>query len=271
MQYRCLGDLRLSLKQGVNQTDSRESIQNENVHYIYHTNGMVRYLEEATGVSKDGLNQGDAWEKVTDLQLFEWCLPLLWKLYWKRLGTPGFLGSLVILTEVIFCSGLCTALAKDGKQTDSLHNILFFPHTFPLLALPLPQLRCIPILLPSRGKKWTYTYSLFCSSTFSGIYYDYRTLFLKSLIVFLFRSVFCRKCFMDALVFGSTTALKALVIIALSVGFMYGRLLCWNPQKSLHLLIYCFVTGLLNISTWHPPTEMPFVSFPSKAFTILKF
>lgn len=77
MQYRCLGDLRLSLKQGVNQRDSRESIQNENAHYVYPTNGMVRYLEEATGVSKDVLNQGDAWGEVTDLQLFECCLPLL--------------------------------------------------------------------------------------------------------------------------------------------------------------------------------------------------
>lgn len=56
MQHRCLGDLRLGLKQGVNQMRSRESMKNENIHHIYPTNGMVRYLEEATGVSKDGLN-----------------------------------------------------------------------------------------------------------------------------------------------------------------------------------------------------------------------
>lgn len=56
MQHRCLGDLRLGLKQGVNQMHSRESMKNKNIHCIYQTNGMARYLEEATGVNKDGLN-----------------------------------------------------------------------------------------------------------------------------------------------------------------------------------------------------------------------
>lgn len=78
------------------------------------------------------------------------------------------------------------------------------------------------------------------------MHYDYRTLFLKSLIVFLFRTLFYRKCFMDAFVLSSTAALKALAIAALLAGFLYGRFLFWNPQKSLHLLIYCFVTSVLN-------------------------
>jgi len=69
MQYRCPGNLILSLKQGVDQMNSSKFIQNENAHHIYPTNGMVRYLEEATRVSKDGLKHGDAWGKVTDLQL----------------------------------------------------------------------------------------------------------------------------------------------------------------------------------------------------------
>lgn len=54
MQDGYLGDLRL--KQGVNQRDSRQTIQNENAHYLYSTNGMVQYLEEATRVSKDDLS-----------------------------------------------------------------------------------------------------------------------------------------------------------------------------------------------------------------------
>lgn len=56
MQHRCLGDLRLGLKQGVNQMHSREGMKNENIHCIYQTNGMVRHLEETTAVSKDDLN-----------------------------------------------------------------------------------------------------------------------------------------------------------------------------------------------------------------------
>lgn len=47
---------------------------------------MVRYLEEATGMSKDVLNQGDAWGEVTDLQLFECCLPFLYGSYTKEAG-----------------------------------------------------------------------------------------------------------------------------------------------------------------------------------------
>ncbi|CAM9923339.1 unnamed protein product, partial [Bubo scandiacus] len=36
---------------------------------------------------------------------------------------------------------LSRTLAENGKQIVSLHSILFFPHTLPLLTRPLPQLK----------------------------------------------------------------------------------------------------------------------------------
>lgn len=137
-----------------------------------------------------------------------------------------------------------------------------FP-TFSLLSLPLPQLRCILLLLPSRGKTVSILVNLlFCCSVFSGICKDYRTLFLKNLIVLLFRTDFCRKCFMDIFVFSSTTAPKAVVIIVLLVGFICGRFLHWNPQKSLHLLtLFCHQPHKQphTVPTRH--SERSFVSF----------
>lgn len=113
--------------------------------------------------------------------------------------TPGFLGNLVILTGIIFCSPFCAALTKDGKETLSLHTILFFPHIFPASTTSATVKMYSNVGANQRKIFNILVNLLFCCSIFN----DYRTLFLKNFILLLFRTLFCRKYFMDVFVFSS--------------------------------------------------------------------
>lgn len=80
-----------------------------------------------------------------------------------------------------------------------LASILFFPHVFPASTTSATVKMYSNVGANQREIVNILANLLFCSSIFN----DYRTLFLKKLILLLFRTVFRRKYFMDVFVFSS--------------------------------------------------------------------
>lgn len=175
--------------------------------------------------------------------------------------TPGFLGNLVILTEIIFCSCFCAALTKGGKETLSLHTVFLFLHIFPATTTSATVKMYSNVVAKLREKVNTLFNLLFCYSIFSDICNYYKTLFLNNLIVLLFRTVFCGKCFMDVFVFLSTTALKAVVTVVLLGRFNLWKVFALEPSEISSNILFCHQSHKQphTMSTSH--SERSFVSF----------